>query len=285
MPGAGKILIADSGSSKTEWVIIENGTHGKSVFSTGINPYFMSTSEILKSLSTELKEFNPGFEKVYFYGTGCNSKVKEEIVLMALEEFTGCANIFTGSDLLGAARSLCHDKPGIACIMGTGSNSCYYNGEKIVSNIPPLGYILGDEGGGAVLGRKLVSGILKRQVPEDVRNSFLERYNLTTAEILDNVYTRPFPNRFLGQFARFLSENREIPELKSIIVSSFDEFITRNILQYPESHHLPVHFTGSIAFHFRDLLTSQVEKFGLKTGTVSLTPMSGLVQYHLLLMK
>lgn len=277
-----RILIADSGSSKTEWRIIENGVPANSFFSSGINPYFLTSDEIYGLLTREIKpEVKGRFSNIFFYGTGCNSTLKEDIVRKALNRFIVSEEIFIGSDLLGAARSLCLDKAGIACIMGTGSNSCYYDGKRIVSNIPPLGYILGDEGGGAVLGRKLLSGILKKQVPDHIIRKFLDTYKLTTAEILDNVYTKPFPNRFLGQFAKFLSDNINEPELKEIVESSFEDFIVRNILQYPESGKYPVHFTGSIAFHFKELLIQQLAKNNLISGEITLTPMSNLIIYHL----
>jgi N-acetylglucosamine kinase-like BadF-type ATPase len=282
MSGKSRILIADSGSSKTEWRIIENGIPGGSFFSSGINPYFLSSKEIYSLLNSEIKpEVEKRFNNIYFYGTGCNSDLKEDIVRKALARFTISKEIFIGSDLLGAARSLCGNQAGIACIMGTGSNSCYYDGKRIVANIPPLGYILGDEGGGAVLGRKLLSGILKKQVPDQIIRKFLETYKLTTAEILDNVYTRPFPNRFLGQFAKFLSDNIEEPELKEIVESSFEDFIIRNILQYPESGQYPVYFTGSIAFHFKEMLIEQLKKNNLTAGEITLTPMANLIIYHL----
>jgi glucosamine kinase len=282
MPGKSGILIADSGSSKTEWKIIVNGDPGKSFFSSGINPYFLGSEEIFDLLQKEIGQLSgKSFSSICFYGTGCNSRSKEDIVRNALKRFASSENIFIASDLLAAARSLCNDEPGIACIMGTGSNSCYYDGMKIVNNIPPLGYILGDEGGGAVLGRKLISGILKKQVPEEVRENFMARYRLSIAEILDNVYTKPFPNRFLGQFAKFLTDNIQVPELKEIVVSSFEDFIRRNILQYPESAYLPVHFTGSIAFHFREILVEQLEINRLVTGDITLSPMEKLVNYHL----
>jgi N-acetylglucosamine kinase-like BadF-type ATPase len=277
-----RILIADSGSSKTEWKIIDNGVNGESLFSTGINPYFLTSEEIFGILGHEIGDLSGrSFSNVLFYGSGCNSPVKEDIVRNAIDRFFVSDKTFIGSDLLAAARSLCQNDPGIACIMGTGSNSCYYDGKRIVSNIPPLGYILGDEGGGAVLGRKLISSILKKQVPESIRENFLERYQLTTAEILDNVYTKPFPNRFLGQFSRFLSDNIDIPELREIVDSSFEDFIRRNILQYPESGDLPIHFTGSIAFHFSELLIEQLYKANLTPGVITHTPIAGLVQYHL----
>jgi N-acetylglucosamine kinase-like BadF-type ATPase len=277
-----RILIADSGSSKTEWKIIEDNIPGESIFSSGINPYFLTSEEILELLGNEIRQLSgSSFSGIWFYGSGCNSSTKGDIVRSAIDRFFDSGDTFIGSDLLAAARSLCLSKPGIACIMGTGSNSCYYDGERIVSNIPPLGYILGDEGGGAVLGRKLLSGILKKQIPVGIRENFLERYRMTTAEILDNVYTKPFPNRFLGQFARFLSDNIDMPELKEIVVSSFEDFIIRNILQYPESGYLPVHFTGSIAFHFREILIEQLTRNKLIPGDITLTPIAGLVQYHL----
>ena len=283
MSVSSRILIADSGSSKTEWKIIDDKIPGESFYSTGINPYFLDSEEIYILLGKEISQLSgTSFTGIWFYGSGCNSPAKGNIVRGAIERFFDSGNIFIGSDLLAAARSLCLSKPGIACIMGTGSNSCYYDGEKIVSNIPPLGYILGDEGGGAVLGRKLLSSILKKQVPAGISENFFERYKMTTAEILDNVYTKPFPNRFLGQFAHFLSDNINVPELKEIVVSSFEDFIVRNILQYPESGHLPVHFTGSIAFHFREILIEQLRQNNLNPGYITLTPITGLVQYHLI---
>lgn len=275
------VLIADGGSTKTEWKLINNGTETESILTAGINPYFLSSGEIYQLLDRDLKSVLKGSpDKIFFYGTGCNSEIKNNIVRSPLEKiFHGC-EIFIGSDLLGAARSLCHDQPGIACIMGTGSNSCYYNGSGIISNVSPLGYILGDEGGGAVLGRKLVSAVLKKQVSKPVIDAFFNTYKITPSEILDCVYTKPSPNRFLGQFAKFISENIHIPELQDIIISSFDEFIIRNILQYPESKQLPVHFTGSIAFYFRSFLEDQINKYHLKVGKITLSPAAGLVRFH-----
>jgi glucosamine kinase len=276
------ILIADSGSTKTEWKTIRDGNAGKSSFTAGINPYFLSPGNILLLLQEELKEFSSlAPEKIAFYGTGCNSEAKNNVVRDALNSFFSSKEIIVGSDLLGAARSLCQNKRGIACIMGTGSNSCFYDGEKIVSNVAPLGYILGDEGGGAVLGRKLISAVLKKQVPVNVIEKFFDTYKITPAEILESVYMKPFPNRFLGQYSRFISANIEIPELQEIVTTSFDEFIRRNLLQYPESSTLPVHFTGSIAYHFRQFLEEALKRFGLKPGIFSLSPMADLVRYHI----
>lgn len=276
------ILVADSGSTKTEWKIIKDNIPQESIFSGGINPYFLSENGIYQLLEKELgSHYRKAFKKVYFYGTGCNSEAKNNVVRNALSRFVVADEIFIGTDLLGAARSLCQNDPGIACIMGTGSNSCYYDGKTIVLNVSPLGYILGDEGGGAVIGRKLLSAVLKRQVPQSVIDIFFSTYKITAAEILERVYMKPFPNRFLGQFTRFISDNLHIPELQDIITTSFDEFIVRNILQYPESGILPVHFTGSIAFYFRSLLEERLKKNYLKPGIITLSPMSDLIKYHI----
>jgi glucosamine kinase len=276
------ILIADSGSTKTEWKIIKDGVSRQSLFSSGINPYFHTEEEIYEVLRKELTDISGNdFSKIYYYGTGCNSEYSNNKVRAAVRQFFSSDDIFIGSDLLGAARSLCLNDPGIACIMGTGSNSCYYDGKKIVANVSPLGYILGDEGGAAVIGRKLVSGILKKQVPANVIDLFFETYKLTPTEILENVYMKPFPNRFLGQFAKFISANIDIPELQDIVISSFDDFIRRNVMQYPEARSLPVSFTGSIAYHFRTFLTDLLTMNKLNVGIITLTPMENLVKYHL----
>jgi glucosamine kinase len=276
------ILVADGGSTKTEWKSIKDGISGESVFTAGINPYFLSSNDIYLLLVNELAGFSEEkFEKVYFYGTGCNSVSKENIVRDAIEKYLSPGEIFVGSDLLGAARSLCQNERGIACIMGTGSNSCYYNGSVIESNVSPLGYILGDEGGGAVIGKKLISGVLKKQVPKGVIDTFFETYKLTPSEILENVYMKPFPNRFLGQFAKFISSNIEVPELQEIIISSFNDFIKRNVLQYPEAKKLPIHFTGSIAWHFRSFLEESLKNHKLTPGIITLTPMPQLINYHI----
>lgn len=276
------ILVADSGSTKTEWRSLERGIEGKSHFSSGINPFFMNSDEIYLHLTEELKDLgHRDFTKIFFYGTGCNGEARYNTVKVALHRFFNTKEINPASDLLGAARSLCQDEPGIACIMGTGSNSCYYDGKTIAANVAPLGYILGDEGGGAVIGRKLVSAVLKKQVQQHVIDLFFEAHKITQAEILENVYMKPFPNRFLGQFSKFIHANAGVPELREIVTSSFEEFIKRNILQYPQAQYLQVHFTGSIAYHFRDMLNESLIKNNLKPGVITLSPMENLIKYHM----
>jgi len=276
------ILIADSGSTKTEWREVRDGIAGKSYISSGLNPFFISCEEITRLLRSEFPDFsNGGVSRIFFYGTGVSNAAKAEILRNSLATCFGTSNLFIGSDLLGAARSLCMNDPGIACIIGTGSNSCYYDGKEIVANVPPLGYILGDEGGGAVMGRKLVSGVLKKQLPENIIEKFFRAYPFTPADILENVYNMPFPNRYLGQFSRFIADNIDIPEIKSIITSGFDEFIVRNVLSYPEARKYQVHFTGSIAYHFRPFLEELLLRHRLKPGLFTVSPMDNLVKFHI----
>ncbi len=276
------ILVADSGSTKTEWKVVDERKAGESMFTSGINPFFLNSGQIHSILRKELPSLEGSkFEYAYFYGSGCNSEARENTIRKAIGEFFSLKEIFVGSDLLGAARSLCGREPGIACIIGTGSNSCYFDGKSIIANVSPLGYILGDEAGAAVIGRKLISGVLKKQVPEKVNKLFFETYKITPAEIQENVYMKPFPNKFLGQFAKFISANIQIPELQEIIISCFDDFIKRNILQYPESKIFPVHFTGSIAWHFRPFLEDLLRENNLKPGIITLSPMTGLIKYHI----
>jgi len=276
------IIIADSGSTKTEWRIIDGKEQEKSYITSGLNPYLLTEDNIYNLLKAEL---NPlaGLKvtDLFFYGTGCNNEEKESVIRNSLNRFFSADRIHVASDLLAAARSLCMNEKGIACIIGTGSNSCYYNGNVIVSNVSPLGYILGDEGGGAFIGKNLLSGVLKKQLPGYVIDNFYKAYPLTRNEILDNVYSRPFPNRFLGQFTKFVADNIHVPELQNIIISGFDDFIRRNVLQYPEAKDLPIHFTGSVAYYFRNYLEELIKKYRLHPGKITLKPMDDLVIYHI----
>ena len=274
------ILISDSGSTKAEWVILsEKGVH-ETLFTTGINPFYQDTADIVHHLKVEYTSEQHKFDAIYFYGAGCTNSEKSEIVKSALNQFFDCGKIHVGSDLLAAARSLCQDKPGVACILGTGSNSCYYDGEKIIDQVSPLGFILGDEGSGAVLGKKLVGDILKKQLPQKFIDDFFETYQITPSEILDNVYKMPFPSRYLARYTRFLSKNIDHPEIENIVIQGFREFITRNLLQYHEIGQNPIHFAGSIAFHFDAQLRKAIRESSLRLGKIEQAPMNGLIAYH-----
>ena len=273
------ILIADSGTTKTEWCLIDGSGTNEKMITSGINPFYQDSENIASILRNEFSVAQR-LEAVYFYGTGCINEEKQNVVKAGLTQVLDAGEYFFGSDLLGATYSLCQDQPGIACILGTGSNSCYYNGSEIVANVSPLGFILGDEGSGGVLGKKLISDLLKKQLPQPLIDDFFTTYKTTYAEILENVYKKPFPSRYLANFTKFLSKNIEYPEIQYIVLDGFREFVKRNLLQYPDIEKLPIHFTGSIAFHFEAQLRNVIEGQHLKLGRIERSPMEGLIQYH-----
>jgi N-acetylglucosamine kinase-like BadF-type ATPase len=220
-------------------------------------------------------------ERIFFYGAGCAYPEAISRMRGALESLFNTRNIEINSDLLAAARALCGHEEGIACILGTGSNSCYYNGKEIVDNIPPLGFILGDEGSGATLGKQLVNGCLKRQFSQEICTKFLEQYNLDMAKILEKVYREPMPGRFLASLAPFLLENRKNPEIHNMLVKSFVAFFQHNSMAYRKSW-LPIHFVGGIAVAFQDEVKVAAESLGLSIGKILESPMNGLIEFHAL---
>lgn len=276
------ILIADSGSTKTDWRLISEKEEVKSVSTPGINPFYQTEEEIENQISTLLYPELMGFsvKKIFFYGAGCAFEDKKQIVKNAISVSFPKAQIEIESDLLAAARGLFLKEKGIACILGTGSNSCFYDGKNIIHNVSPLGFILGDEGSGAVLGKKFAADCLKNQLPEKLKDKFLKQYDLTPAQIIESVYKKPFPNRFLAQFTRFLSENIAEPSIYNIVFDSFTEFFTRNIMQYNNYKDYPVCFIGSIAYYFKDVLEVTANELDIQIGIIYQSPMPGLIKYH-----
>lgn len=271
------ILIADSGSTKTDWSV----DNGPVIHTMGINPFHQSAESIRQILCNELLPQLPEtilLDEIHFYGAGCTPE-KSVIVKEALEVLFPQASIHVKSDLLGAAHALCGKTKGIACILGTGSNSCYYDGEQIVQNVSPLGYILGDEGSGAVLGKRLVGDCLKNQLPQDICNAFLETFGLTPSTIIEKVYRQPQANRFLASLTPFLSAHREVPQIHELLVSSFTDFFHRNVMQYPYQD-TPVHFVGSIAWHFKEEVKEAALLLGIHTGKFIQSPIGELLKYH-----
>lgn len=276
------ILIADSGSTKTDWCLCNEGTPILAVQTQGINPYHQTEEAIEQVLAEELlPQFTqqPACLCVIFYGAGCANDTACGRVREAIQKVLATDDIIIHSDLLGAARALCGHEEGIACVLGTGSNSCLFDGKDIIANVPPLGYILGDEGSSAVLGRRLVGDCLKNQLPEAVRNEFLAEYNLTQETILEKVYRQPLANRFLASLTPFLSKHREVPEVHALLVESFVDFFVRNVKQYRRPW-LPIHFVGSIANVFKAELKEAAESLGMELGSILKSPMEGLVKYH-----
>ena len=276
------ILLADSGSTKTDWGLVENGKLVKRLRTSGMNPFQMSEEAITEEIKTHLVPELPGtvLDEVHFYGAGC-TKEKQPIVERALRaNLTINGECEVASDMLGAARGICGHKPGIACILGTGSNSCSYDGKNLVKNVSPLGFILGDEGSGAVLGKLLVGDVLKNQMPEAITKRFFEKYKLTSAEIIDRVYRQPKPNTLLASFVPFLEENIDEPKIYNLVKESFRSFLRRNVMQYDGWQTLPIGFNGSIAKIYKKPLLEALEEEGMHLGRIIQAPMEAMVEYH-----
>jgi len=275
------ILIADSGSTKTEWCLLL-GDKKKKLATQGLSPYFLTGEQIKSILEKELipkiKDAMP--EEVYFYGTGCSNPANAAIVKKAIRHFFTKATVQVEHDLTGAAKALCGDGKGIACILGTGSNSCFYNGKKIVKNSPGLGYVLGDEGSGAYMGKKVIQYFLYNTFDEDLMERFKAKFNTNSIEILEAVYKKPLPNRYLAGFAIFLAENRGHFMIENIIEDGLNDFFFNHIYKYRESWTLPINFAGSIAYGFKDVLKDLCNSYELQLGTVIKNPMEGLIKYH-----
>lgn len=274
------ILIADSGSTKTSWVLTDADRKITGQCKTsGINPFYQTEEEIFNSLKDEFTLSLCGLDHLYFYGAGCANPKMKDVVLRVLKRIWKPDNIVVESDLVCAARSLCGHNPGIAAILGTGSNSCYYDGKNVVRHVSPLGFIMGDEGSGAILGKKLVADVLKRQLPDSICDLFFDSYHILPAEILDRVYKQPFPNRYLAQFTKFIHQHINEESLDLLVRSGFKEFFIRNISQYNLAE-MPVNFTGSIAWYFLPQLKDAARETGYSIGLVTKDPLDGLVNYH-----
>lgn len=276
------ILLADSGSTKTDWCVCDKGEILYNVTTGGINPFFQSEDDIRKEIRTLAdRNLKSGkFKSVYFYGAGCAFPEKNIIVENAIKNSLDIEyRIEINSDMLGAARALCGHKPGIACIIGTGSNSCFYNGNIIEKNISPLGFIIGDEGSGAYLGKILTGDILKNQTSENIRKRFLEFTGMTTDEIIERIYRKPFPNRFLASLSPFIIDNIEDSNIYNIVCSGFEAFIKRNVMQY-DFRNYEVNFTGSIAYIYRDILAKVCGNNGILLGNIEKNPIRKLAEYH-----
>lgn len=274
-------LIADSGATKCEWLLLNNGKK-KTIFTIGISPYFLNGNQITDLLQKDLmpKLKNVEIEEVHFYGTGLGNPGNAKIICKALEKLFHTGTITANTDMLAAARALCGNEKGIACILGTGANSCYYNGKKIIKNTPSLGYVLGDEGSGAYLGKKVIQYYLYNTFDEDLCALFDAKFITTRNEILDNVYKRPLPNRYLASFAIFLAENRGHYMIENIIEDGLNDFFFNHLYKYAESWTLPINFIGSVAFGFRDVLQELCNSYGLVLGEVLKNPMAGLAKFH-----
>ncbi len=273
-------LIADSGSTKVSWRAILDDGSVRAIETVGINPVFMEDAEIESILTEKLvPEIGTKVDAIFFYGAGMvGGEISAKLERCFGKVFPG-STCEAASDVLAAARALCGHKPGIACILGTGSNSCFYDGEGIAENVRAGGFILGDEASGAYLGKRLISDFIKGLLPAPVENAFKKRYGLDYMTIVQKVYREPMPSRFLASFSPFIAEFRNHPHIANLLKSSFEEFLRRNIIHYDYKKY-PVNFVGSIAYYYKDILEKAVNASGMRMGTVLQGPIDGLVDYH-----
>lgn len=275
------ILIADSGSTKTDWCVAKDGFTVKRFTTQGINPYHQDERRIngivLDELLPQTGEYK--LKKIVFYGSGCRDETIPTMKNILYSAFNNKVEVEISSDLLGAARAICGHEEGIACILGTGSNSCLYDGKKIVGNIPPLGYILGDEGSGASLGKIFINEIFKNSRMYDLKKEFLQVLKMTEGDIIDRVYRQPMANRFLASLAPFIHSHIERHEVNEIVTENFRQFLLKNVKRYHRDD-LQVSFIGSIAWHFKSQLLQSALEENVYVGSVEKSPMDGLLRYH-----
>lgn len=276
-------IIADSGSTKADWKIIDPHGNHRLVSTIGLNPYYISSEGITKEMK---KNFVPHVEvekveRVYFYGSGCSSSEKCMIVEKGLASIFPSATIEVQHDLLASARATCFSEAGIACILGTGSNSCEYNGSHITDNVSNLAYLVGDEGSGTHLGKKLIRAYFYRELPEELIDDLEEAYPGGKKAMLDNLYGDKAPNVYLASFAKFLSDHKDHLFVKRLVFESFAEFIDRNVRKYDNHMKYPIHFVGSVAYHFKDIMNLVLQERGMELGRVIQKPIDNLVKFHL----
>ncbi len=275
-----KILV-DSGATKANWVAVSDGKTVHQLQTQGISPYFLSDEGIVDVLR-EVRRSIPGpVNELYFYSTGCKAEDQRRRMNQLLRlMFQEATQVQVETDLLAAARAMSQREAGIVCILGTGSNACRYDGSQIVETAGGLGFILGDEGSGAGIGKELIRSFLNREMPENLREDLNNHYHLTRDNILQSVYQLPYPNRFLATFAPFAFENRQEPNIRELLNRQFSLFFQRSVTLLEDSQHLPIHFVGSVAHFFQEEIARNAAPFGLHLARFQQDPMPGLIQYH-----
>jgi glucosamine kinase len=277
------ILIADSGSTKTDWRLIDEEKKIHQFTSQGINPYFQTSEEISAILKSELAPslIQHPISNIFFYGAGCRVEDKKQIVKKAFEENFKGSVVQIETDMLGAAHSLCGLNPGIAAILGTGMNTCFYDGKTIVENRTSLGYVLGDEGSGAYIGKIFIGDYLNEQLPTDLSLRFQDRYKLSKDDIIDSVYRKPMPNRFLATFSKFVYQNLKEQYCIDLVKNSFEQFFDKYICKYSKYKEVKLSCTGSVAYYYSNILRSVAESKAVNIDIIAETPIAGLTLYHL----
>ena len=275
------ILIGDSGSTKTDWRVIDNGGKIQQLKSPGLNPNYQSAKEISEALLESLTSLRGSkMDFIYFYGSGCDGSKNIQLLTGVFQSVFPHSQVEINHDLLAAARALCNQDPGIACILGTGSNSCLYDGKAIIDHVPSMGYLVGDEGSGSVLGKKLVGDYFKRQLPHDLEEKFVQRYHPEEHDVLNHLYQEPYPNRYLASYSKFLFDNQNHSYIYELIYQEFLEFMKRNVMNYQGYRDYPVHFLGSIAFYYADILRQVGNDHQITVKNIVESPIAGLTLYH-----
>lgn len=275
------ILIADSGSSKTDWRWIDAGGEIGQAQGPGFNPYYQPIEHLRSGIADSLADkVNGSVSKIYFYGSGASSEKNQQAIQSVLNEFFPGAKVEIGWDLLAAARALCGNEKGIACILGTGSNSCFYDGEMITENVANLGWILADEGSGAYFGKRLIVDYLRKQMPEKLSRQFKERFPWSREAMLEKVYQQEKPSTFLASFTRFIFQHIKEEYCYQLVYKGFEEFYENNIMKYEAYAEVKVHFVGSVAFYFSNILRQVANDKGVTVKNILETPIAGLALYH-----
>jgi N-acetylglucosamine kinase-like BadF-type ATPase len=276
------ILIADSGSTKTEWVLIQNGN--KEYFnSDGLNPYFRTHGQLSEAIKNGVKKSisEVKVDKIFFYGSGSGNASRKAILENAIRQNFPDSEIQIESDLLGAAIACFGDKPGVACILGTGSNSCVYDGKEIIKNIPSLGFVFGDEGSGGYFGKRILNGYYYKTMPEDLRKALDETSDMTLEGILHKIYEEPQANRFVASFSKMLSDHKDHPYIKEMVKKGFEAFADKQLGYFKESMEMEIGFVGSIASVYNEILHEVLEERGMNLATVVRKPLDNLVKFHI----
>lgn len=275
------IIIADSGSSKIDWRLLKKNGMISQAATAGFNPYYQPIEHLKKVVGESIHPLaNEPVARIYFYGTGVSSERNQNLVREVFLEFFPDAIVEIEWDLLAAARALCGEEPGIACIIGTGSNSCLYDGTKITDQIANLGWILADEASGTALGKKLLFDYLRKKMPESLSKQFQARFPFTREEFLEKVYQGEKPSTFLASFSKFIFQHLKEPYCYQLVYQGFSEFYENNVIPYQDSKNLRVHFVGSIAFYYSDLLRQVANDKGIIVKNILETPIAGLTLYH-----
>lgn len=282
------ILIADSGATKASWRFVRPDGSTLQARTQGISPYFADEESmtrelqdvLLPQLGADKEHIRSSVEQVFFYGTGCGTTANQALVSQIIRKVFPAARVTVDTDMLGAARALCGKQPGIACILGTGSHAALFDGERITQYAVNLGFWLGDEGSGGHLGKRLVTDFLNGDLPADLHARFAQRYGLTRDEVLENAYQKPMPSRYMAGFSKFLFDHLEHPYAYRTVYASFSEFLDKRVLKFADARRLPVHFTGSVAFYYADVLRRVAADKGLTVQRILEEPVAGLVLYH-----